>query len=110
MGQQWVYPDIVKDERWESSKPKLKGKSCNIISLITDEDTATIASLSDSREEEKLALTTQPNISQPVGTRSGKSYSKQSTKHLWNTTSHYIRSYYIGPSFFPGSYTSYTEG
>ena len=68
-----VHPDIVKEEQWESSKLKLKGKFCNVISLATDEDTATIASFSDSREEEKLALMTQPTISQPVGTRSGKS-------------------------------------
>jgi len=52
----------------------------SVISLVTNEDTVTIASFSDSGEEEKLALTTQPDISQPVGTRSGKSYSKQSTK------------------------------
>ena len=25
----WVYSDIIKDEQWESNKPKLKGKSCN---------------------------------------------------------------------------------
>ena len=51
----WVYPDIIKVEQWESTKPKLKGKSCNTVSLATDDDAVTIASLSDS-EEEKLAL------------------------------------------------------
>ena len=59
----WVHPDIVKDEQWESNKPKLKGKSCNVIFLATDEDTATIASFSDSEEEEKLSLMTQPAVS-----------------------------------------------
>jgi len=53
----WVHPDIVNDEQWEFSQPKLKGKSCNIVSLVTDDDTMTIASLSD-LEEEKLALGT----------------------------------------------------
>ena len=67
----WVHPDIVKDEQWESSKPKLKGKSCNTISFTTDDDDVTIASLNDS-EEEKLALAAQSATTQPVGTRSGK--------------------------------------
>ena len=51
----WVHPDIVKYEKWESSKLKLKGKLCNTISLATDDDTVTITSLSDSNEE-KFAL------------------------------------------------------
>jgi len=51
----WVYPDIVKDEQWESSKPKLKGKSCNVVSLAADDNTVMIASPSDSKEE-KLVL------------------------------------------------------
>jgi len=50
----WVHPDIVKDEQWESNKPKLKGKS---VSLATDDDVVTVASLSDS-EEEKPVLET----------------------------------------------------
>ena len=65
----WVHPDIVKDEQWETNKPK--EKSCNIISLEADDDSVTVASLSDS-EGEKLALAAQPSTSQPVGTRSGK--------------------------------------
>ena len=69
----WVHPDIVQDEQWETSKFKLKGKPCNVVSLVTDNDSVTITSLSDS-EGEKLALATQPTISQPVGTRSGKQY------------------------------------
>jgi len=44
----WVHPDIIEDEQWESSKPKLKGKSCNAISLAMDDNVVTIASLSDS--------------------------------------------------------------
>ena len=67
----WVHPDIIKDERWESSKPKLKGKSSNGISLAMDNDVVTVASLSDSKEE-KLALAIQLAIPQPVGTRSEK--------------------------------------
>ena len=62
----WVHRDIVEDEQWESSKPKLKGKSCNIVSLATDDDAVTIASLSDSKEK-KLALAAQPATSQPIG-------------------------------------------
>jgi len=53
----WVHPDIIKDEQWETSKPKLKGKSCNVVPLAIDDDTVAIASLSYS-EEEKLVLTT----------------------------------------------------
>ena len=37
----WVYSDIVKDEQWESSKLKLKGKSCNVVSLATDDEAVT---------------------------------------------------------------------
>ena len=69
----WAHPDIVKGEQWEFSQPKLKGKSCNTVSLATDDDTMTIASLSD-LEEEKLSLAAQPANSQPVGTRSEKHY------------------------------------
>ena len=69
----WVHPDIVKDKQWESSKPKLKGKSCNVVSLAAENDAVTIDSLSDS-EEEKLALAVQPTTSQPLGIRSEKLY------------------------------------
>ena len=69
----WVYPDIVQDERWEASKSKFKGKTCNAVTLTIDEDSMTLASLSDS-EGEKLDLATQPATSQPVGTRSDKQY------------------------------------
>ena len=67
----WVHPDTVKDEQWETNKPKLKGKSCNVVSLTVDGDSVIVASLSDS-EREKPALVAQPSTSQLVGTRSGK--------------------------------------
>jgi len=47
----WVHPDIVKDEQWETNKPKLKGKSCNAVSLAVDDDSVTVASLNDSEGE-----------------------------------------------------------
>ena len=72
----WVHPDTVKDEQWETNKPKLKEKSCNAVSLTVDDDSVTVASLSDSEGEEP-ALAAQPSISQPVGTRSGKQYLRQ---------------------------------
>jgi len=43
----WVHLDIVQDEQWETSKPKHKGKSCNAVSLATDDNSVTVASLSD---------------------------------------------------------------
>ena len=55
----WVHPDIVKNEHWESSQPKLKGKSCNVISLVLDDDATTIDSLNIS-EEEKFAFAMLP--------------------------------------------------
>jgi len=69
----WIHLDIVKDEKWEFSKPKLEGKSCNVVSLSTNNDTVTIASLND-LEKEKLSLAAQPAASQPIGTRSGRQY------------------------------------
>jgi len=51
----WVHPDIIKDEQWETIKPKLKGKSCNTVSLAIDDNSMIIASLSGSKGE-KLAL------------------------------------------------------
>ena len=58
-----VHSDIVNNEQWETNKLKLKGKSCNTISLATDDDAMTIAFISDS-EGVKLALTVQPATSQ----------------------------------------------
>ena len=37
----WFHPDIVQDEQWKTSKPKLKGRSCNIVSLVIDDDSMT---------------------------------------------------------------------
>ena len=72
----WVHSDIVKDEQWESSPPKVKDKLCSVISLTQDDDAMTVASLSSS-EEEKCAFTAQLATPQPVGTRSGKQYLRQ---------------------------------
>jgi len=58
----WVHSNIVKDEQWESSQSKLKGKTCNVISFAQNDDKATIASLC-SFEEEKFTFATQPTIS-----------------------------------------------
>ena len=69
----WVHPNIIKDEQWETGKPKLNGKSYIVVSLATDDDSVTIASLNDS-EEEKLALATQLAISRSVGIQSDKQY------------------------------------
>ena len=67
----WIHPDLVQDEQWDSKK----GKSCNVISILSDDDNLTSASLSDS-EGEKHACTTQADVPQPTGTRSGKTYLK----------------------------------
>jgi len=57
-----VHPDIVNDEQWELSQPKLKGKSCNVISLAEEDDKVTTTSLSSSGEEE-FVLAVQPATS-----------------------------------------------
>jgi len=44
----WVHLDIVKDKQWETNKPKLKEKLCNVVSLVIDDDSVIVASLSDS--------------------------------------------------------------
>ena len=51
----WVHLNIVQDEQWETSKPKIKGNSCKVVSLVTDNNSVTVTSLSDSKGE-KLAL------------------------------------------------------
>jgi len=63
----WLHPDIIRDKQWKSSKPKLKGKLCNPVSLAVDDDAMMIASLSDSKEG-KLFLVAQPATSQSVAT------------------------------------------
>jgi len=71
----WVHPDLAQDEQWDSKKSKSKGRSCNVVSVLPDDDNVIIASLSDS-ENERHAFITQADVPQPVGTRSGKSYLK----------------------------------
>ena len=58
---------------------QVEGKSCNVISILPDDDNFTSASLSDS-EGEKHACTTQADVPQPTGTPSEKSYLKQYEK------------------------------
>jgi len=70
---------LVKDEQWDSKKPKPKEKFCNVVSILPDDDNVTIASLSDS-ENEKHAFTTQDVAPQPTGTWSRKSYLRQYEK------------------------------
>jgi len=72
----WIHPDLAQDEQWDSKKFKSKDKSCNVISILPDDDNFTSASLSDA-EGEKHACATQADVPQPTGTRSGKSYLKQ---------------------------------
>ena len=64
-----VHLDIVKDEQWESSKPELKGKSCNAISLITDDEVVILASLSGSKEEKLSSAALYLLV---IGTQTGK--------------------------------------
>jgi len=71
--------------RTDSKKSKLKGKSCNVISVLSDDGNVTTASLSDS-ESERHACTAQADVPQPTGTRSGKSYLKQYEKITDETT------------------------
>ena len=71
----WVHPDLAQDEQWDSKKSKSKGRSCNIVSVLSDDDTVTIASLSDS-ENERHAFTAQADVPKPTTTRSEKSYLK----------------------------------
>jgi len=54
----WIHPDLVQDVQWDSKRSKSKGKSCNVISVLPDDDNLMSASLSDS-EGEKHACTTQ---------------------------------------------------
>ena len=75
----WIHPDLVQDVQWDSKKPKSKGKSCNVISILPDDGNFTSASLSDS-EGEKLACMAQADTPQQTGTRSEKSYLKQYEK------------------------------
>jgi len=53
-----VHPDLAKDKQWDSKNPKLKEKSCNVVTILPDDDNVTVASLSDSANE-KHAFTAQ---------------------------------------------------
>ena len=75
----WIHSDLVQDEQWDSKKSKSKGKSYNVISILSDDGNLTSASLSDS-EGGKHACIAQANVPQPTGTRSGKSYLNQYEK------------------------------
>ena len=75
----WVHPNLTKDKQRNSKKPKPKGKSCNVVSILSHDDNITVAYLSNS-EDEKHALTAKDAASQPTGTRSGKSYLRQYEK------------------------------
>ena len=58
---QSIHPDHVQDEQWDSKKSKSKGKSCNVISILSDDGNLTAASLSNS-EGEKHACMTQADV------------------------------------------------
>ena len=74
-----MHPNLGKDKQWDSKKLKPKGKSCNVVSVLPDDDNITVASLSDS-EDEKHAFVEQDVAPQLTGTRSGKSYLRQYEK------------------------------
>jgi len=76
----WVHLNLAKEKQWDSKKSKPKGKSCNAVSVLPDDDNV-IISLSDS-ENEKHAFTAQDAAPQPTGTRSGKSYLNSTRKLL----------------------------
>ena len=75
----WVLLDLVKDKQWALRKPKPKGKSYNVISILPDDDNVIVGSLSDS-EDEKHAFVAQNAAPQLIGTRSRKSYLQQYEK------------------------------
>ena len=75
----WVHPDLTQDEQWNSKESKSKGRSCNVVSILPDDDNVTIASLNNS-ENERHAFTAQADVPQSAGTWSGKTYLKQYEK------------------------------
>ena len=72
-------PNLTNDEQWDSKEAKLKGKSCNVVFILPDDDNITVTSLSDF-EDDKHTLAAQDAASQPTSTRSGKSYLRQYEK------------------------------
>ena len=71
-----VHPDVINDEQWESTRPKRKGKSCNMISFALNEDANVPTNFLTDSDEEQIVLVVQPTEAPPVGTRSGKTYLK----------------------------------
>ena len=69
----WMYRILSMTSNGSKCRPKLKGKTCNVISLAQNDDAVAVASLSDSKEG-KFTFVTRPATSQLVGTRSGKQY------------------------------------
>jgi len=69
----WMYQILSMTSNGNKCRPKLKGKTCNVISLAQNDDAVAVSSLSDSKEE-KFTFMTRPATSQLVGTRSGKQY------------------------------------
>jgi len=51
----WIHPDLVQDVQGNSKQPKSKGKSCNVISVLPDDDNLTSASLRILKEKSMLA-------------------------------------------------------
>ena len=75
----WVNLDLAQDKQWDSKKSKSKGKSCNVVSVLPNDDNITTASRSDS-ENKRHTFTAHADALQPSGTQSGKSYLKQYEK------------------------------
>ena len=57
----WMHPDLAQDKQWISKKSKSKGRSCNVVSVLPDDDNVMIASLSDSKNE-RHAFTVQADV------------------------------------------------
>ena len=34
----WVHPNLTQDEQWDSKESKSKGRSCNVVSVLPDDD------------------------------------------------------------------------
>jgi len=84
-----VHSNIVNDKQLDSSRPKLKGKSCNAITLSHEDGISPATSLNSS-EEEEFTLIAQLATSQSVGTQSGKQYLNSTIRHQWDTTTNDI--------------------
>ena len=57
----WVHPDLAQEVQWDSKESMSKGRSCNVVSVLPDDDNVTIASLSDS-ESKRHACTAQADV------------------------------------------------